>query len=102
MVPRIRGVPHTTAGPHTYTCRIQLHHIRGCFTEAKRFEMLANDSIVDAPLKSRSQGWINTDIEITLDPPSEPASGLWTVTGSGKDRASCCRVNGIYSPSTGR
>lgn len=64
--------------------------------------MLAASTTVDVPVKSCSQRWNNTDMEITLHPPSEAASGLWAVTGSGKDRDSCCTVNGMYRPLTGR
>lgn len=84
-------------------CRIRIAHIRGCYTEAQRFDAPpTGGAVVDAPLSSRGAAWHDSDMKITLHPPKGAGRGLWTVSGAGKDRDSRSTVNGIYNPLTGR
>ena len=86
-------------------CRILLSDIRGYYTEARRYEVKQPGSeAVAAAVYGNQFALHQSDMKLTLYPPTATGggSGLWTVSGTGKDRDSSSTVNGIYNPSTGR
>ena len=86
-------------------CRILLSNVRGYYTEARRYEVKQPGfKRVAAAVSGDPYALHQSDMKLTLYPPTPTGggSGLWTVSGTGRDRDSSSTVNGIYNPSTGR